>query len=313
MTDSQKLKIYLNKISEDWIIDRTYKEWYKANNSISTKYKQRSNLIWIIAPWTWNKLNKKNLENKKVLCSIYHIDEEKFDQKAQDEFKARDYFVDEYHVISKNTENQIQKLTNKKITTLPFWVNTNIWFDIANKNQIKDKYKLDQDNFYIGSFQRDSEGSDLDKPKLSKGPDRFVEIVSDLNKEIKNLHVVVTGKRRNYIINELTDRGIKFSYFEMVNFESLNELYNCLDLYIVASRYEGGPQAVLECGVTKTPIISTDVGIAKEILSSESIFDMSNYAHAKPNVEIAYKNSQEISMAKMFPKYIKMFEDLIES
>src|SRR5210317_2087423 len=139
MTDSQKLKIYLNKISEDWIIDRTYKEWYKANNSISTKYQQRSNLIWIIAPWTWNKLNKKNLENKKVLCSIYHIDEEKFDQKAQDEFKARDYFVDEYHVISKNTEHQIQKLTNKKITTLPFWVNTNIWFDIANKNQIKDK------------------------------------------------------------------------------------------------------------------------------------------------------------------------------
>ena len=280
MTNSQKLKIYLNKISEDWIIDRTYKEWYKANNSISTKYQQRSNLIWIIAPWTWNKLNKKNLENKKVLCSIYHIDKEKFDQKAQDEFKARDHFVDEYHVISKNTEHQIQKLTNKKITTLPFWVNTNIWFDIANKNQIKDKYKLDQDNFYIGSFQRDSEGSDLDKPKLSKGPDRFVEIVSDLNKEIKNLHVVITGKRRNYIINELTDRGIKFSYFEMVNFESLNELYNCLDLYIVASRYEGGPQAVLECGVTKTPIISTDVGIAKEILSSESIFDMSNYTHA---------------------------------
>jgi glycosyltransferase involved in cell wall biosynthesis len=140
-----------------------------------------------------------------------------------------------------------------------------------------------------------------------------VEIVLGLNKEIKNLHVLITGKRRNYIINELTDKGIKFSYFEMLDFESLNELYNCLDLYIVASRYEGGPQAILECGITKTPIISTDVGIAKEILASESIFDMSNYAQAEPNIEIAYKNSQEISMLKMFPKYIKMFEDLIES
>ena len=313
MTNNQKLKIYLNKISEDWIIDRTSKEWYRENNSISTKYQHRSNAIWIIAPWTWNKLNKKNLENKKVLCSIYHIDEEKFDRKAQDDFKFRDHFVDEYHVISKNTERQIKKITNKKITTLPFWVNTNIWFDIANKNLVKEKYKLDQSDFYIGSFQRDSEGTDLNKPKLSKGPDRFVEIVLGLNKEIKNLHVLITGKRRNYIINELTDKGIKFSYFEMLDFESLNELYNCLDLYIVASRYEGGPQAILECGITKTPIISTDVGIAKEILASESIFDMSNYAQAEPNIEIAYKNSQEISMLKMFPQYIKMFEDLIES
>ena len=33
----------------------------------------------------------------------------------------------------------------------------------------------------------------------------------------------------------------------MVNFDELNELYNCLDLYIVASRKE--------CAITETPII----------------------------------------------------------
>ena len=85
MTNSQKLKIYLNKISEDWIIDRTYKEWYKANNSISTKYQQRSNLIWIIAPWTWNKLNKKNFEivkdvNLSELCITSSAQVEKIEQ-----------------------------------------------------------------------------------------------------------------------------------------------------------------------------------------------------------------------------------------
>ena len=45
----------------------------------------------------------------------------------------------------------------------------------------------------------------------------------------------------------------------MASFETLNELYNILDLYIVASRIEGGPQAILECAVTKTPVISTDM------------------------------------------------------
>ena len=51
----------------------------------------------------------------------------------------------------------------------------------------------------------------------------------------------------------------------MVNFTELNELYNCLDLYIVASRFEGGPQSILECANTK-PIVSTNVGVAAEIL-----------------------------------------------
>ena len=62
----------------------------------------------------------------------------------------------------------------------------------------------------------------------------------------------------------------------MVDFNTLNELYNCLDLYIVSSRFEGGPRSIVECGFTKTPIISTDVGIASEFLSSKSIFDMNN-------------------------------------
>ena len=30
----------------------------------------------------------------------------------------------------------------------------------------------------------------------------------------------------------------------MVNQQELNELYNCLDLYIVSSRIEGGPRAI---------------------------------------------------------------------
>ena len=43
-------------------------------------------------------------------------------------------------------------------------------------------------------------------------------------------------------------------------------------MYIVSSRLEGGPQAILESALTKTPIISTDVGIASSI-SGDSIFD----------------------------------------
>ena len=40
----------------------------------------------------------------------------------------------------------------------------------------------------------------------------------------------------------------------MVNPSKLNELYNILDLYLVTSRIEGGPQAIMEASITRTPI-----------------------------------------------------------
>ena len=54
------MKIYLNKIREDWIVDRFYKEWYKNNAKISTNLFNRSDSVWIIAPWM-NIINFNNL------------------------------------------------------------------------------------------------------------------------------------------------------------------------------------------------------------------------------------------------------------
>ena len=305
--------IYLNSAKESWVVDRFRKEWYEYNKKISTKFISRSNTIWLIAPWTWSKLNSKILNNKKVICTIHHLDMDKFDHEQEKDFLERDKFVDTYHSISEKTSEQISRFTDKKIKTIPFWLNQNIWFQINNKKKLREKYSFNKDNFLVGSFQRDTEGFDLKSPKLSKGPDRFIKIVESLSKEQKNLHVVLTGKRRHYVINELKKRQIEFSYYEMANFKIMNELYNCLDLYIVSSRVEGGPQSIFECSVVKTPIISTDVGLASEILSPESIFNMNNFYNAKPDIEYAYENVQKYLLPKGFDEYRKMVGEFIES
>ena len=90
-----------------------------------------------------------------------------------------------------------------------------------------------------------------------------------------NLKVLLTGPRRNYVINELNKRKIQFTYFRSANQKKLNELYNVLNLYIVSSRIEGAPQAILEAAASKTPVISTNVGIADKILNAKSIYQMS--------------------------------------
>ena len=107
------MKVYLSNINESWIIDRIRKEWYKANSDISTKMIMRSEIIWIISPWLWEKIPRKYLKEKKVICSHYHFDFNNFDR---ENFYELDQYVDEYHVISKKTQEQLEQLTAKKIT-----------------------------------------------------------------------------------------------------------------------------------------------------------------------------------------------------
>ncbi len=305
------MKIYLNEANESWVVDRFRKEWIENNLDSMTENIEEADIVWIIAPWTWKKINKKHLRNKKVVCTIHHIDFEKFNNKEKKNFYKRDKYVDTYHAISTKTEEQVRSLTDKDIETIPFWINQNIFYEIKNKNILRSKFNLNTESFIVGSFQRDTEGKDLVSPKLSKGPDRFIEILIELNKKNKNIEVLLTGKRRDYLIKNLKKNKIPYIYHEMTTFEKLNELYNCIDLYIVASRVEGGPQAILECAITKTPIISTDVGIASKILHESSIFTMENFSTAKPSESYAYKNSIKYKIPEWFDNFENLFKSMI--
>tara|TARA_B100001248_G_scaffold47151_1_gene30038 strand:+ start:186 stop:1103 length:918 start_codon:yes stop_codon:yes gene_type:complete len=305
------VKIYLNSPKENWVIDRIKEEWEQYNLQYNSKKPKTADIFWIISPWTWKKIKRKDFKNKKIVCSIYHIDEDKLNNVELNEFKSRDAVVDFYHVISEKTKDQVKLLTDKPIESIPFWVNQNIWFEIKNKIDLKKKYGISENSYCIGSFQRDTEGSDLVSPKLSKGPDRFVKIIEGLKEKYENIEVILTGKRRNYVITELEKMNINFKYFEMVNFTKINELYNLLDLYIVSSRFEGGPQSILECAATKTPIISTDVGIAKEILSAESIYNMNNFLDVKTDVDYAYKNVEKFFLPQGIDNFNNYFKSLL--
>ncbi len=304
------MKVFLNKINESWIVDRVRNEWIELNGDLATPSVKNADIIWILSPWLWQKVSKKRLEQKKVLCSQYHFDFENYDF---DDFYKLDKYVDEYHVISKKTEEQLRTLTDKKITSIPFWINQNIFYEIKNKKQLKSEFGFSENDYFVGSFQRDTEGHDLVSPKLIKGPDIFFEIVKEIYKNNKNMKVVLTGKRRGYLINKFKESDIPYVYFEMASFTDLNKLYNLLDLYVVSSRIEGGPQAILECGISKTPIVSTDVGVSSEILAGESIFDPKNFLKAKPNVDYAYKNSLEFAIPKGVEKFNVMLRSLHES
>jgi len=307
------MKIFINSLNENWVVDNVISEWKNFNRKITTDYIKQADIVWLIAPWTWNKVQKRRLKSKKVVCTIHHIDFDKFNDKEKTDFYKRDKYVDLYHTVSDKTKEQLKTLTNKKIIVIPFWINQKIFFEINNKDNLREKYKINKDSYVIGSFQRDTEGSDLKSPKLSKGPDRFLQIVLEMKKEIPQLEVLLTGKRRGYLIENFKKNNIPFHYFEMIDYQKLNELYNLIDLYIVASRVEGGPRSLFECAITRTPIVSTDVGFASKLLSPKSIFEVEKFQLAKPDIEYSRKKVLKYKIPDGFSPFLRMFEEIYEN
>ena len=306
-------KVFLNKANENWIADVFVKEIKKYSKLNISNTMKRSDIIWLIAPWSWKKLNIKTLKQKKVLCTIHHIDLNKFDDIEKENFYLRNEIVDAYHVISKDTEKILSKLVDKKIFYSPFWIDSDKYFVIENKKLLREKFGYDNSTYLIGSFQRDSEGSNLNLPKLSKGPDQFIEIIKYYQKIHEKIEIILTGYRRDYLINQLKLINVRYKYFENVDFVTLNELYNILDLYIVASRVEGGPRSIFECALIKTPIISTDVGIASDILNTKSIFNMDNYKLAEPDINYAYRKVMKYTIPNGFQPFYSILKEVYEN
>ena len=71
--------------------------------------------------------------------------------------------------------------------------------------------------------------------------------------------------------------------------------------------------AILECGLARVPIISTDVGIASEILNPKSIYNMESFFNSEPDIEYAYNQASKHSIKIGMEKFNLMFRDLYES
>lgn len=165
----------------------------------------------------------------------------------------------------------------------PFYVKESCFKKIDSKNELFKKYKIDKsklnNKFIISTFQRDSLGSDLNKSKWQKNPELAIDIFNSLKKDFV---VLLAGPRRHFIKKQLTKLGIEFIYIgrevdgddiRINNLESsiINDLYNISDISIVTSSSEGGPKAIIESVLTGTPVVSTDVGFAKEFLDLDFI------------------------------------------
>ena len=75
--------------------------------------------------------------------------------------------------------------------------------------------------------------------------------------------------RRAHSVAHSDPRG---PVYLMLPRETLNLLYNLLDLYLVTSRSEGGPRSLMEAAAAQCKVLSTRVGLAEDLLDPACIY-----------------------------------------
>ena len=126
---------------------------------------------------------------------------------------------------------------------------------------------LPESAFVVGSFQKDGVGWGPGfEPKLVKGPDVLADALERIRVRVPELHVLLSGPARGYVRERLARAGIPYVHRVVSRYEEVAGLYHALDAYLVASRQEGGPKAILESLASGVPLVTTRVGQAMDIV-----------------------------------------------
>jgi glycosyltransferase involved in cell wall biosynthesis len=211
---------------------------------------------------------KASLRRIPVVASFHHLDEAK-EAEFLPVVRVIDCVADVIHFFSAVNLEQNRRYFRKPLMLLPYWIDLNHFFpeSVDGMKRARAAFGIPADRITLGSFQRDTE-SDGRTPKLVKGPDLFCEVIEQLDPS--RFLAVLAGPRRDYIEQRLTARGIPYISLGKVPFERMNDLYACLDYYLVTSRCEGGPQAILEAMAANVRILSTRVGVS-DLLSERVV------------------------------------------
>lgn len=223
-----------------------------------------------------------------------------------------------------------------RVALVPYTVDDRVFYHIPKSDprlgEIIQRWGIPSDTYLIGSFQRDTEGSDLRSPKRVKGPDIFADIVKSVYQVYPRVHVVLAGPRRFWLRNRLTELGIPFTFVGIetegddlttnnLSQATVNLLYNLVDLYLVTSRLEGGPQAVIEAAAARCKIISSDVGHAPDVLHPMCIYRSVEEAVnlilqdvessiLTQTVEYNYESVQRYTNRAVAPQWYQVYEEL---
>jgi glycosyltransferase involved in cell wall biosynthesis len=222
-------------------------------------------------------------------------------------------------------------ISPEKVFLIPIGINLSFFpmQSLDSKRRARAKYDIPQSAAVMGSFQKDGQGWGKGlEPKLIKGPDVFLKTIEILKSRIQDLFVLLSGPARGYVMKGLESLGVDFKHFYLKNYPETGELFRALDLYLVTSRQEGGPKAVLESMSSGVPLVTTRVGQAMDLVvhgengwmvESEDIEGLAHYAEQvltnqgdlKTKLESARRTAEANSYDSQIPLWHEFMRDFV--
>ncbi len=159
-------------------------------------------------------------------------------------------------------------IPESKIVRIPIGVETNRFLPPTQEQRevARARFGIAPHEIVVGSFQKDGNGWDEGfEPKLIKGPDIFLAAIEKLAQTLP-VFVLLSGPARGYVKRGLERCGIRYAHDYAPDRDALAKLYHPLDLYLMTSREEGGPMAVMESMASHVPVVATRVGMAPDLI-----------------------------------------------
>lgn len=274
-------KLYIISDQAGWVLDEEARELnlitQKLGHSSKILHKLNLNIPQVVHYTSQFSLLDTNIYKDKNRISIdyFHGKPEQGEnfKRCFDALKLQHERISRIRVSNSDMESLILSsgIAREKVFKIHIALNSNTFEPQTDtkKQEAREKYNLPHDAVVIGSFQKDGVGwSEGNEPKLIKGPDVFLKTIARLKNDIPNLWVLLSGPSRGYVINGLKNLGVPYRHYNLPDYEKVSSLYDCLDIYLITSREEGGPKACLESMSKGIPLVTTAVGQCKDIVKN---------------------------------------------
>lgn len=213
------------------------------------------------------KILKKLSQKKTLIVTCFHID---LNDPRIPLIGKMDSHIKRWHTSCSITKGILVQngIKKEKISVIPLGVDLNTFspVNIEKRKDIRKCLGVPDGKVVIGSFQKDGNGwGEGLEPKLIKGPDIFLDAVARLTDDYE-IHCLLTGPARGYIKKNLERIGVRYTHSYLHDPGDVAKWFQACDLYIMASRIEGGPKSILESLACGVPLVATKVGMVPDIL-----------------------------------------------
>ena len=157
------------------------------------------------------------------------------------------------HVVSKEWQEFTVNHTSTKVISAHLGICPGDFRDVKTHPYKAGTLRIGMMGFYPGKYNR-------------KRPDIAIEVFKELQNRNLDFEVILQGNGWEKFLPMLKNLIIPYTHIKVKSGKHILKFFERIHLYLCTSDYEGGPLPVLESLQAEVPVVSTDVGIARDAL-----------------------------------------------